>query len=344
MKRLPKIKPGTVQLILVVAIVLLFRILYVDIYTSLQAHYGFDLYDYLYDFLRDYPTLMLSLGLNILFTYYLNSKVRYGRYPARRFGFIILYVIFFSVLLTFILTRFRLAPWESKLYFSEFLICFLAILLFNAVVVTILDVLSYFRRSRQQLAVEKDKRHKAVYQYDQLKRQLNPHFLFNSLNILDYLVQQNDTQRASDFIKKLAGIYRYLLSKGEEKLVKVREEVDFLNMYTELLKERFTDGLNVNTDIPKGAMKRDIIPCALQVLLENATKHNIVNQPHPLTVDIYVEDEMIVVKNNLQPRLSSYESTGVGLSNIRGQYSDIAGVGIEVVKTENEFIVKLPLL
>lgn len=343
-KRPYKIRTGSLQLILLVGAILLFRVLYVVIYTGLQTEYGFDLYDYVFDFMRDYPTLFLGLGLNILFIYLLNRVLKYGKSPFKRLALIFIYLVFVSVLLVFILKRFRLVPWESRLYFAEFLICFLAVLILNAIVVIILDVLSYFRHSRRQLAAEMDKRHKAIYQYDQLKRQLNPHFLFNSLNILDYLVHQNDPQRASDFIKKLAGVYRYLLSKGEEKLVTVKEEVDFLDMYAELLKERFTEGLEINIDIPKTSLKRNIIPCGLQILVENATKHNIVNQANPLRVNIFTEGENVVVRNNLQPRLSSYESTGVGLSNIRGQYADIAEIHIEVVRTESEFIVKLPLL
>ena len=182
------------------------------------------------------------------------------------------------------------------------------------------------------------------YQYERLKQQINPHFLFNSLGILDYLVQEHETARASAFIRKLAGIYRYMLNNDQKPLVKIGEELEFANMYIDLLEERFPEGMKFEIDIERRFADRFVVPCALQLLVENATKHNIVSAETPLCVKIAVEEDYLVVRNNLQIRTHGQPSTRLGLENIRRQYLDITSRDIVVQKTDNEFIVKLPLV
>jgi LytS/YehU family sensor histidine kinase len=198
--------------------------------------------------------------------------------------------------------------------------------------------------SHQRLREEREQKHRSEYQYERLKQQINPHFLFNSLGILDYLVQEQETERASAFIHKLAGIYRYMLSNDQKPLVKLSEELDFTNKYIDLLKERFTDGMNIIVDIPAQLLEIDVVPCALQLLVENATKHNIVSVELPLTIEIFTDNEWIIVKNNLQLRTHGQPSTHLGLENIHRQYLDITGRGIVVEKSSTEFIVKLPII
>jgi len=201
----------------------------------------------------------------------------------------------------------------------------------------------YSKSHRKALNVEIVKKQKARFQYNQLKQQLNPHFLFNSLNVLDYLVHI-DADRASDFIKKMAGVYRYMLNKESNMLVSLRDELDFSMAYVDLLKERFDTGLEVTVDIPELYKSQRIIPCGVQLLIENATKHNVVSTETPLVVKIYIENEQIVVRNNLQPRQRTYESSGVGLANIEGQYASAFNRRIEVVKSSDYFTVKIPLI
>ncbi|MBQ5718234.1 MAG: histidine kinase, partial [Alistipes sp.] len=184
----------------------------------------------------------------------------------------------------------------------------------------------------------------AQFQYNKLKLQINPHFLFNSLNILDFLVQEHETERASAFIRKLADTYRSMLKNEDETLVPLEEELTFARKYIELLKERFTTGFEVKCDIPDALLHRHVVPCCLQLLIENATKHNIVSPEHPLVVTIHIEEELLIVSNNLQPRLSKQNSTGMGLKNICQQYADLDSRPVEIIQTESEFIVQLPLL
>lgn len=220
---------------------------------------------------------------------------------------------------------------------SELIILLPSALLLEILVFTICYLVQTTRISRLQLS-------RSEYQYERLKQQINPHFLFNSLNILDYLVQEQETERASTFIRKLANIYRYMLRNDEKPLVKIGEELDFTKMYIDLLRERFIEGMVFVIDVDENLYDRSIVPCSLQLLVENATKHNIVSAESPLTIKIKCDAEFITVSNNLQERTHGQPSTHLGLANIRRQYMDITRREIFVEKTENEFIVKLPII
>lgn len=220
---------------------------------------------------------------------------------------------------------------------SELVIIAPTALLLEILVFTICYLVQSTRLSRLQLS-------RSEYQYERLKQQINPHFLFNSLNILDFLVQEQQTERASSFIRKLANIYRYMLRNDEKPLVKISEELDFTKMYIDLLRERFIEGMVFVIDVDENLYDKSIVPCSLQLLVENATKHNIVSAESPLTIKIKCDGEYITVSNNLQERTHGQPSTHLGLANIRRQYMDITRREIFVEKTENEFIVKLPII
>ncbi|MBQ6940187.1 MAG: histidine kinase [Alistipes sp.] len=226
----------------------------------------------------------------------------------------------------------------------EFVRSYSAALLIDILIVTICIIVRLSTITRQELREERELKHRSEYQYERLKQQINPHFLFNSLGILDYLVQEQETERASSFIHKLASIYRYMLSNDQKPLVKLSEELEFTHQYIDLIKERFIEGLNIAIDIPEEASEQMVVPCALQLLVENATKHNIVSAELPLEISIAIEGNKLVVRNTLQQRTHGQPSTRLGLENIRQQYLDITGHNISVEKTDNEFIVKLPFV
>lgn len=227
---------------------------------------------------------------------------------------------------------------------KEFLQILSGAVLINLITITICILIRLSITSRNQLLQERELKHRSQYQYERLKQQINPHFLFNSLGILDYLVQENETERASTFIHKLAGMYRYLLSNDDKPLVKLSDELDFTSKYIDLLAERFPEGMVFEVDIDEAKHDLYVVPCALQLLVENATKHNIVSCDMPLHISISSHEEYIVVRNNLQKRVHGQPSTHLGLENIRQQYLDITGKDICVEKTETEFIVKLPIV
>jgi LytS/YehU family sensor histidine kinase len=248
-------------------------------------------------------------------------------------------------LLTTLVVYFDIPYFNSEFStLTDFVRVLSAALLLDLIVITVCYLVHMSILSHQQLREEREQKHRSEYQYERLKQQINPHFLFNSLGILDYLVQEQESERASAFIHKLAGIYRYMLSNDQKPLVKLSEELDFTNKYIDLLKERFTEGLLYEIDDSIQVLETDVVPCALQLLVENATKHNIVSAESPLVVRISTEDGWIVVRNNLQLRIHGQPSTHLGLENIHRQYLDIAGRGIVVEKSSTEFIVKLPII
>ena len=191
---------------------------------------------------------------------------------------------------------------------------------------------------------DREKARLAQYRYMNLSQQVNPHFLFNSLNILDCLVCEQKTDQASTYIHKLAAIYRYLLRNEEERLVKLRDEMDFVDQYVDLLKVRFPEGLDVQIDIPADRLNRRVVPCSVQLLIENATKHNAVSADKPLQIMVRCEDDCVVVSNTLNPKISSGPSTGLGLKYLREQYQDVAGKTPVVRMGENEYTVVIPLI
>ena len=191
---------------------------------------------------------------------------------------------------------------------------------------------------------DREKARLAQYRYMNLSQQVNPHFLFNSLNILDCLVCEDKNEQASTYIHKLAGIYRYLLRIEKERLVRLRDEMEFVEQYVDLLKVRFAEGLDVHIDIPEEKMGLKVVPCSVQLLIENATKHNAVTVDRPLHIDVRCGDDTLIVSNNLNPKVSNGPSTGLGLKYLRDQYRDVAGKEATVRMTDNEYTVEIPLV
>ena len=191
---------------------------------------------------------------------------------------------------------------------------------------------------------DREKARLAQYRYMNLSQQVNPHFLFNSLNILDCLVCEQKTEQASTYIHKLAAVYRYLLRKEEERLVKLRDEMEFVEQYVDLLKVRFPEGLDVSIDIPQELMNRKVVPCSIQLLIENAIKHNAVDPAKPLRITLRGESDRVCVTNSLNPKISSGPSTGLGLKYLREQYQDVAGKEAVVRMDEKEYTVEIPLI
>ncbi len=181
-------------------------------------------------------------------------------------------------------------------------------------------------------------------QYDSLKQQVNPHFLFNSLNSLSSLISI-DPQKAEKFVEELSQVYRYLLQSNRDELTTLRKELDFIKSYLHLLKTRFGEGFRVNIDLPEAVMQDLIPPLILQLLVENAVKHNEISTAHPLHLSIRSQDgERLVVSNNLQRRKIIVPSDKVGLANIIARYRLLNHPYVEIRETEDEFTVILPLI
>lgn len=181
-------------------------------------------------------------------------------------------------------------------------------------------------------------------QFEVLKQQVNPHFLFNSLNVLSSLIKI-DPDLAELFTEKLSKVYRYVLENKEKDLVTLSTELDFLTAYLFLIDIRFSGKIVVNIKIDKKYLDNFILPIAVQMIIENAIKHNTYSKAQPLRIDIFVDKQhQLNIINNLRARETKLISTGVGLENITRRYALISDREPEFTKTEEQYIVRLPLL
>jgi LytS/YehU family sensor histidine kinase len=176
-----------------------------------------------------------------------------------------------------------------------------------------------------------------------LQAQISPHFLFNNFNVLNALIDENP-KLAQNYLDALSDVYRYVLNHKNEELVRLNDEVEFIRKYLFLLQIRFDDKLKCDIDIGTLGQSR-VPPATLQILVENAVKHNEISTRKPLSISIKaVSDRMIEIRNNLQPKNGSYESTEVGLKNIADRFKYFTDVPVEILNNEKDFIVKLPIL
>lgn len=227
---------------------------------------------------------------------------------------------------------------------TEFIQLYVVALIAHITIYCIVFMVNYAISTKGRMQREKEKKHAAQYRYQKLKRQVNPHFLFNSLNALDCLIWEEKPQQASTYIHKLAGVYRYMIKSEDEDLVQLSEELTFVEMYTDLLKVRFPEGFDVKIDVQEEDRTRFVLPCSIQLLIENATKHNTVSAEKPLVIEVISNGKQVKVSNNLIPKVTKSQSTGLGQKYIRQQYMDLSGKGIVIEKTDTEYCVTLPLL
>lgn len=221
----------------------------------------------------------------------------------------------------------------------------IASLLVTFLVVGIYETIGFYTRL-QKSSIEKQelKRMNMQSQLEGLKNQVNPHFLFNSLNTLTYLIPEN-SEKSVHFVQQLSKVYRYILEIRDKKLILLEEELKFLNAYTFLLKERFGENLHIKMNIPDEHLHDKIIPLSLQILFENAIKHNIISSEKPLFMEVFIENgDKLVVKNNLQKKNQVMNSTKLGLQNIKNRYRFFSEKEVEVIVTQESFIVILPMI
>lgn len=184
---------------------------------------------------------------------------------------------------------------------------------------------------------------KALVMYENLKQHLNPHFLFNSLTSLSSLIRIDQNQ-AGEFLDKMSKVYRYVLKNRDNETVPLSEELKFVNLYNQLQKTRFEEGLQISISIDEEFHHRKIAPVTLQNLVENAIKHNTAAPEQPLIIDIFIEDDFLVVRNNLQKKHFVETSNKQGLANMLSLYRYLGNKPMEIKEEEPYFIVKIPLL
>jgi len=233
----------------------------------------------------------------------------------------------------------------EDLFVPEFIVAFLAASTISLSILVLYEAFYFF--SKFKTAVEEKEEMKTMHvqtQLDNLRNQINPHFLFNSLNTLMNLIPK-DEQKAMSYLDKLSKFYRYSVAKNDKMTVSLKKELSNVKIYSDLLKERFGD--NIGIDIRNGTSKvLHIPPMTLQLLIENAVKHNIVSKSKPLKIEVFINDDedYIHVKNNLQKKIQAVQSTGMGLKNISERIKYFTEKKMECIESKESFEVKIPLI
>jgi two-component system LytT family sensor kinase len=192
----------------------------------------------------------------------------------------------------------------------------------------------------QAATLEKEK---LDLQYHQLRNQVNPHYLFNTLTSLDGLIHTNP-ELASEFVRHMAKVYRYVLQHKESEVVNLDEELEFIKHYIQLQHIRYADGLKITIDVSAKAKDKGIVMVTLQMLIDNAIKHNIVQPNEPLYITIKDEGDYLVVHNNKQLRRQMETSNGKGVLQLKQLYSFLTDKPIVIESTDKEYTIKIPLL
>ena len=187
------------------------------------------------------------------------------------------------------------------------------------------------------------KRESLKAQLDALRTQVNPHFLFNNLNTLSSIIPENP-QQAVSFVQQLSKVYRHILEVKDEQSILLKDELDVMKAYVFLLQTRFGTNLDISINVPDEKLKKKIVPLSLQILMENAIKHNIVSAEKPLHINVFTENGNLVVSNNLQMKNQVNESTGIGLDNIRNRYRLLGERQMKVTENGTDFMVSIPLI
>lgn len=286
--------------------------------------------------------------INSIFFEYMNNEVEWGNKKRYRVLFGILGSIFITIAGIF-LVRMFMSVVITQNSFEAFLANerprFYVVALIITMVVTLFFHVIYFYKKTQENKVKEQKiiAGTASAKFESLKNQIDPHFLFNSLNVLSSLIEENP-DNAQRFTTSLSKIYRYVLEQKDKELVSVAEELSFAKTYMNLLKMRFENSLFY--ELPEGLSNPEakVVPLSLQLLLENTVKHNVVSEQRPLHIRIIDKGDYLVIQNDFQKKEVLQDRQGVGLQNIINRYSIITSRKVLIEQNEKEFSVSIPIL
>ncbi len=273
---------------------------------------------------------------------YLNKKTfmlqSFSKRAVRNLIFALILSLISLYLMYYIRTVIYNDPGDEKLISRYFILVFI-----NAIIILFIEYYTfYFKSKEEEIRIEKERNKILNLRYKVLKEQINPHFLFNSLNVLSSLIYENQ-QKANKYTKQLSKLYRYILSNSEKDEILLDQELKFVESYFYILKLRFNNSVRLSIKVEDEYMENYVIPLSLQVLIENAIKHNVFSNEIPLEISVEVKNGFIHVKNNKQKKNITEKDSGKGLVYLEVLY-DHFDRKIEVINEENMFIVILPLL
>jgi sensor histidine kinase YesM len=269
---------------------------------------------------------------------FVSTKISWIKFPVKRFFVGLISTFAFTLSSIYLLGAIYKAIFHINISYG---------ILYSVLITIIISLFMHGRAfllnwKQSKIDAERLQRENIAGKYEALKNQVNPHFLFNSLNALSNLVYE-DQDKAVKFIKQLSEVYRYVLDTRDQEIVSLSQEVKFLEAYIFLQQIRFENRLNIALAINN--QHAFVTPLALQMLIENAIKHNIVSADDPLKISVHQENGYVVVENNLQRKAILAEpSAGVGLENIVKRYELLTDKKVEILDGPEKFIVKLPLL
>ncbi|MFA6913456.1 MAG: histidine kinase [Proteiniphilum sp.] len=210
--------------------------------------------------------------------------------------------------------------------------------------ISILEGLVFSRKKNEaELLANSLKEELTQIKFELLKSQINPHFLFNSLNVLSGLISK-DAKKAEQFVDEFSHIYRYVLDTIEQTVTPLEKELDFILSYFFLQEIRYGASLTHSINLPASIMNCYLPPLSFQIIVENAIKHNVVNESKPLHIDIAFENNFIIISNKIEPKISRGKSTGIGLKNLQKRYAMIGGIQPDFHVDNNRFIARLPII
>lgn len=300
------------------------------------------LYNCLFSIGLGYPMMMLSVYLTRRF----GGKITWEMNPGKKIVSTVGVVIFIAIIITILINYIFIYRMQG-VSFSQYLKTTVLLLILQILVIvyvfSVITGVEFFKKWKQGLIDQESLQRKALeLQLETLKNQVNPHFLFNSLNALTSLVYK-DADKAVQFISQLSDIYRYALENRNKPTVPWPSEKKFVNNYLSLQKIRFASNIAVSMETGPNE-KFEVVPLSVQMLVENAIKHNIITTDDPLEISIYTEDGFLVVRNKLQLKTSVEHSENIGLANIKQQYEIITRQKVEISREGGFFTVRLPLI
>lgn len=204
----------------------------------------------------------------------------------------------------------------------------------------------YFMKEWKKSKVESEalQKESVKSQLLNLKNHLDPHFLFNNLNILSTLIEKGE-ENSTEYLNKFAEVYRYMLQNNTKELILLSDELEFIQSYLQLIKMRFRNALRFDVEIPAEKLELTIPPLTIQMLLENCVKHNALNESNPLNIEIkYIDDDYLLIQNNLTARKVKFQSNGSGLQNIKNRYSFFTDKPVSIENNGAHFKVLIPLI
>jgi len=283
---------------------------------------------------------------NRAFLIFLRKKYPNPKDSFQRILFLLLFIVATVVLVDFIVSKsLSYIGLNVNYNFQERGKALLTIIFLCMLTMATYEAIYFYVRLKKSVREEEQSKQAIIQaQLDALRNQAQPHFFFNTLNTLRDIIDQNSKEDAKEFVDKLSDMYRFLLETGNANLISLRDELKFSKAYIHIQSERFGDNLKLNWNIPEVSLDAMIVPMSLQLLLENAIKHNVISKAKPLEVHINIKDDCVVVENRIQLKSTQLPSTKVGLKNIEKRYALITEKSVEIVNNGNQFSVSLPLL